>query len=394
MHNLHPEVFRLHNDVNTKHIDKKTIHELLFWKKKLPESSKEALENIIKQYNDIFNSLKPMMKLGITFDLWLVGGSVRDLLLGNAALISDLDIMLTFRQAVQPKIPKVSYFMKKSKLNFTKEQLQPIIYKDDSGIPFKHWSVLETVVEPTDWKIEQSKQKFRPIALFDILACCLAQDCDLYEIYSPKVDGENSVELTERYVDHRISGVLKIRKDNWKWPVDIIVSENYVNDFIESFDFGICKAAIELLRGSDIREQRKINPHTPKSLMTRARLNPQFIKDYQSKELNMNISSAMTLRQVKHSVEKHLPKLEAKYPWPVNVKEGYVDDFETGFSPAQAYAALGVAPPPPLPVAGSPVVAKQSVIATYLEAFFMARQLEKSLDRKEFEPRKKAVNKI
>lgn len=388
MHNLHPEVFRLHNDVNTKHIDKKTIHDLLYWKKTLPEESKSALENVIKQYNDIFNSLKPMMKLGITFDLWLVGGSVRDLLLGNAALISDLDIMLTFRQAVQPKIPKAAHFMKKSKLDFTKEQLKPIIYKDDTGIPFKHWSILEKLNLPTDWKVEQEKQKFRPIALFEMLACCLGQKLDLYEIYNPKVDGENSVELTERYVDHRITGVIKMRKEDWKWPVDIIVTEYHVNEFIDSFDFGICKAAIELLRGSDIREQRKITPQTPKSLMTRARLNPQFINDYRAKELNMNISVGMTLRQVKHSVEKHLPKLEVKYPWPVTVKENHIEEFG-GFTEP---------PPPPLPVAGSTVaetvVIKESVISTYLESFFMARQLEKNLERKEFEPKKKAVNKI
>lgn len=389
MHNLHPEVFRLHNDVNTKHIDKKTIHDLLFWKKTLPETSKSALENIIKQYNDIFNSLKPMMKLGITFDLWLVGGSVRDLLLGKPELISDLDIMLTFRQSVQPKIPKVSKFMK-SKLDFTKEQLKPIVYRNNSEAPFEHWKVLETESIPPDWKVEQAKQKFRPVALFDILACCLGQDMDLYEIYNPKIDGENSVELTERYVDHRITGVIKMRKDGWKWPVDIIMSEYHVNEFIDSFDFGICKAAIELLRGSDIREQRKINPLTPKSLMTRARLNPQFIKDYTAKELNMLVSGGMTLRQVKHSVEKHLPKLELKYPWPVTVKLNHADDFDVGFLPS---------PPPPV-IAGAvptPVTApvkSEDIRSTYLEAFFMARQLEKNLERKEFEPKKKAVNKI
>jgi hypothetical protein len=391
MHNLHPEVFRLHNDVNTKHIDRKTIHELLFWKKKLPQESKEALDNIIKQYNDIFNSLKPMMKLGITFDLWLVGGSVRDLLLGKSSLISDLDIMLTFRQQVQPKIPTASFFMKRSKLDFTKEQIQSIIYRNNSETPFAHWNILEE--ESTDWKINQAKQKIRPTALFDILACCLAQNLDLYEIYSPKVDGENSVELTQRYVDHRITGVIKIRKDNWKWPVDIIISEYNVNEFIESFDFGICKVAIELLRGSDVREQRKLLPLTAKNLMKRARLNSQFIKDYQAKELNMVVTSGMTLRQVQHSVEKHLPKLEAKYAWPVKVKVAEIDDFSSGFSPTQALHALGV----PAATAATVIAAKQAqedIRSTYLESFFLARQLEKNLDKKEFEPKKKAINKI
>jgi hypothetical protein len=330
------------------------------------------------------------MKLGITFDLWLVGGSVRDLLLGNPSLISDLDIMLTFRQQVQPKIPKASSFMKRSKLDFTKEQIKSIVYRNNSETPLSHWQLLEQKTK--NWKINQAKQKLRPTVLFDMLACCLAQKLDLYEIYSPKLDGENNVELTQRYVDHRITGVIKIRKDNWKWPVDIIMSEYSVNEFIESFDFGICKAAIELLRGSDIREQRKLVPHTAKSLMTRARLNPQFIKDYQAKELNMVVTSGMTLRQVQHSVEKHLPKLEAKYAWPVKVKVTEVDDFSSTFSPAQALNALGVPP-----AAAQVIATKQAnedMRSTYLESFFMARQLERNLDKKEFEPKKKAVNKV
>lgn len=387
MHNLHPEVFRLHNDINTKHIDRKTIHNLLFWKKKLPQESKNALDNIINQYNDIFNSLKPMMKFGITFDLWLVGGSVRDLLLSKPELISDLDIMITFRQSVQPKIPKTSNFIKKSKLDFTNEQIKPLVYRNNSEIPFEHWSLLEK--KSKDWKVNQAQQKLRPTALFDMLACCLAQDLDLYEIYKPKFDGENSVEMTERYVDHRISGVIKIRKNTWKWPVDIILSEYNVNEFIESFDFGICKSAIELLRGSDIREQRKLIKHTPKSLMTRVRLHPSFIKDYRAKELNMIVSGGMTLRQVQHSVEKHLPKLEAKYPWPVKVKVSPVDEFG-GF---QATAPLPIIGPAGAMVAETQKE-KEDIRSTYLEAFFMARQLERNLEHKEFEPKKKAVNKI
>jgi len=376
MHNLHPEVFRLYNDVNTKNPDRKTIHDLLFWKQKIPKEEQEILQNIINQFNDIYKLLKPMMKLGITFDLWLVGGSVRDLLLGNGSKISDLDIMLTFNRSVMPRIPTANSFIKKIKLDINNEQLKPLIYRTDPTIPFLHWKDLNKVSKK-DWKINQARNKLKPLALFDMLACCLSKELDLYEIYKP-ADKTKDIELCQRYVDSRIDGVIKMKKDGWKWPVDIIVTQYIATDFIEAFDFNICKVAMELHRGSDIREQRKINKLNPGDLLKRVKLTNGFLTDFKNKQLNMSVGQMMTMRQVQHSVEKHLPKLEAKYPWPVNVKVDEVEQFG-GFAPP----APGE-PEPKIP---------EDIRVTYLESFFLARQLQKNLEEKEFQHKKKP-NKI
>lgn len=368
MRNVHPEVFRLYNNVNTRSIDKRTIHDLVFWKKRLPKDYKDILEKIINQFNDIQDSFKPLIEMGISFDLWLVGGSVRDLLLGNGHLIKDLDIMLSFNQGKSPMIPKAKVFMKKSKIDFTNPVLQPIIYREGSSIAFSHWDFLETKTK--DYKVERQKTKVRKVALFDMLVCSLSKNLDPFEIYKPSLDASKDEKITEKYVDSRLDGVIKLRKEGWTWPVDILVTNNTVDAFLTAFDFGICKIAMELVRGSDIREQRKILPQNPSNLMKRIRLTKHFLDDLQNKQLSMSISEGMSLRQVQHSCENHLERLEKKYPWKlkINVEESTFD--------ANSLASKS----------------NSDVRSEYLEAFFLKRKLDKNLDKKE--SNKKVVKKV
>jgi hypothetical protein len=367
MRNVHPEVFRLFNDVNTKSKDKKTINDLLFWRKKIPQENKAILEKIINQFNDIHEALQPLADVGVTFDLWLVGGSVRDLVLGNGHLIKDLDIMLSLHQPVVPKVPTPKFFMKKTKLDFTKPELQPLIYRDGSTVAFSHWDILES--KEKSGPIEQQKRRVRKTAFFDMISCALAQKLTITESYKPSLEALKQEPLTEKYVDGRLNGVIKINKDNWTWPVDILITENSVDAFLSAFDFGICKVGIELLRGQDVREQRKILPHTPINLMKRARITRHFLEDFQAKQHSMIVSESMTLKQVQHSCENHLERLEKKYPWVVKI------DIES--SPFNS-----------IPATDGSVDVKEE----YLKSFFLKRKLERTLDVKV--ETKKVVKKI
>lgn len=369
MRNVHPEVFRLFNDINTRAPNRKLINDLLFWKKKIPKENKEILNKIINQFNDIKESLQPLMDLGVSFDLWLVGGSVRDLLLGNGNLIKDLDIMLTFQQPVTPKFPGKKAFLKKSKLDFTIPQLQNIVFPTGSTTPFEHWDFLDAKNKARDYKIQQKKQRVKQAALFDMITCCLGQNINLTEVYKPSVDEAKQEELSEKYVDNRITGVIKLHKESWSWPVDILVSVYSVDTFLTAFDFGICKVGMELLRGADVREQRDILPHTPENLMKRVRVTRHFLEDVTNKQISMLVSEVMTMRQLQHSCENHLERLEKKYPWKLKV-----DIEPSEFLP------------------GPPQAKKTDVRQEYLESFFLKRKLDRNLDKKEIE--KKTVKKI
>lgn len=358
MHNVHPEVFRLFNNVNTRDKNKKIINDLLFWRKRLPQENKDVLEKFINQFNDIHDALMPVIDVGISFDLWLVGGSVRDLLLGNGHLIKDLDIMLSFHQPVVPRVPTLKFLVKKTKFDLTKPELQPLIYRNSSTTPFEHWEFLQSKAKSR--KAEQQKTILRKAAFFDIVACSLAQKLTLTEVYKPALEALKDNPLTEKYVDGRISGVIKLNKEGWDWPVDILVTQNNVDTFLTAFDFGICKVGMELLRGQDVREQRKILPHTPSNLMKRVRVTKHFLEDFQKKQLSMTVSEMMTLKQIQHSCENHLERLEKKYPWKVkvNIDESEVDSLFVKEK-------------------------KPNLLLEYLNAFFLKRKLERSLEKKD-----------
>lgn len=370
MNNIHPEVFRLYNDVFTKNVDKKIINGLLFWNKKIPKENQLILDRIIRQSSEIYESLIPLTELGITFDMWLVGGSVRDLLLGNGKLIKDLDIMINVYQAPMPKIPKASQFIKKSKFDFNKKQLQSIVLRKDSKTHFEHWNLLHS--KSKDWKVKQKQRLLYDVAAFDVFACALGQKFDLYELYPPSLEQVNNFENSNQYLDLRLKGVIKIKKEGWDWPVDILMSNNNVDSFMQAFDFGICKTAIELVRSFDVRGQRFVFPQTAEDLMKRVRLTHHFLTDFKNKQHSMNVSEVMSLRQVKHSCEDHLPRLEKKYPWSVKINvDDYGDEFDGN---------------------GAKETNIQKQKEDYLNAFFLQRKLNRTLSTNELE--KKKVKKI
>lgn len=329
---MHPEAFRLFNSGKNKNKEIKLVNNLFFWNNKIPKENKEMLEQIIVQANEMYDSLKPLISLGITFDLWLVGGAVRDLVLGKPFLIKDLDILLTFNQTEKIKIPKPKIFMKKTGFDFNKPQLQSILIRDDKNEPFNHWRIIES--KGALYKTKKKIKIAQKVALFDMVACAFGQSFDMYEMYKPITEQEEKIDNSDKYLDLRIEGVIKIKKDNWRWPADILVSTFGIDSFLSAFDFGICKVGMELFRGSDMREQREMIDLSPKELLRKARVTEHFLSDVIGNKLSMSIGEMMTVRQMKHSLEIHLEKLEKKYPWELKIEiadnnSGLLyDDFE------------------------------------------------------------------
>jgi len=97
---------------------------------------------------------------------------------------------------------------------------------------------------------------------------------------------------------------------------------------MKAFDFGICITAIELVNAIDLRKQRFMFPQSPEELMKRVRLTHHFLEDIKNKQLSINVSKMINLRQLKHSCEKHLPRLEKKYLWKLKINIFDDDIFE------------------------------------------------------------------
>lgn len=364
MNNVHPEVFRIYNTTYKKNKEAKLINELFFWGKKIPKENRLVLNKIIEQTDEIIESLKPLVKLGITFDLWLVGGSVRDLLMGNSHQIKDLDILLSFSQPNRPPIPTVNQFLKTTNFNLDRPELTPLLFRTEKNELFDHWNVLRRNKNQIGFEVNQKKKYAHNAALFDMIACSFTQSFDVYEIYKPHLVKVDIEEISDNYLDVRLQGVMKMKKHNWNWPVDVLVSNYSIEPFLNSFDFGLCKVGLELLRGSDLREQKTIEKNTPESLLKKARINTHFLEDALNKKHTMLVTEWVTVKQLQHSCEIHLPKLEAKYPWGISV------DVEEMSDPFLSDNNIGKT---------------EDKRETYLKSFFWQRKLNKTLKVKDVE---------
>ncbi|NCQ51561.1 hypothetical protein GW796_06650 [archaeon] len=303
MLNYHPEVFRLYNDIYSENVNIKYINDLLFWNKTIPKEIEMVLNKIQIQCLDIYKSLESLERFGLTFDIFLVGGSVRDLILGKSSSIKDLDIMISLSQPLRPKLPSAIDFIDKSGFNFELTQLKKLIYKSKKNIKFEHWNK------------NKSLDKNRNLVFFDMISCALGQKFDLYHIYEQSLKQKDS----NRYLDLRIEGVIKARSPNWTWDVDFLITNYNIDAFLSAFDFGICKVGLELIRGQDIREHKKNFPETAKDLLKNVRLTNSFIEDATNKQLSMIIGYQRTVKELHHSCEIHLKQLVEKYPWDVKI---------------------------------------------------------------------------
>lgn len=339
MKHIHPESIRLNGSIHSNIEEHNFINNLLYWNKDLPNEKRNTLESIRAQCEDIISQLQPLVDLGICFDLSLVGGSVRDFILDNSEQIKDLDIMLSFSNINGIHLPTIDQFINKTSFDLNSKNIKATLKRNNQK-HFDHWKRYYEIKNNN----EPEKIALKNVILFDMVICALDKENELGETYKPHIHADESKiknkkeEDAEKYVDLRIEGVIKLKNKNWKWPVDILVTNYHLEPFLSAFDFGICKVGIELVRSNDLMEHRHVPSKVPEDLLKRVKLTSSFLNDYKNKELSMFVGELFSLKQLKHSCEIHLPKLEAKYPWKLNIqleksidqddlKQPYLDTF-------------------------------------------------------------------
>lgn len=359
---VHPEVLRNFNSIYVKNPHKTLIHNLLFFNKKIPASLEYKINEIVQQCREIYTCLEPLVEMGFTFNMWLVGGSVRDLLLGKENEIKDLDIVISFFEN-KTKMLNSDQFIKKSGFNFTMPSASHFISRNGSDKPFEHWKT--SFYKLPKYKREQA---VRSAFFYDILGCAIAQKLNILEVYKPKLS--SSAPINENYMDTRLDGVIKLKEEHWSYPVDILITSYSVENFIDCFDFGICKAGFDFVRAHELKLQRYDPPQNAQDILHRAFLTKHFLDDVYEKKISMSVGEHMLLGHLRHSCENHLPRLEEKYKWPVKI------NIETSASYNED--SLGK---------------QDNILVKYLDSFFLQKKLNENLHLKETAIQKKS-NKI
>lgn len=319
MNNNHPEVFRFYNNVFTKSPNKKVINDLFYWGKEIPKEKYNILLDILKQLNDIKKSLDPLIKLGIVFDIWLTGGSVRDFLLNKETLIKDLDVMIQLNTYCDIELLHIDRFLKETNFKVDTPKLKKLSLRD-SEKPFSLWTHTNKYYKSK--KRRQKEDKTKEQVYFDIFTLALGQHFEIEEFYPPK---EKTIENAESYLDLRLKSVIKIKKDSWKWPVDILMTDYDIDGFLQGFDVGICQASLEYVNKEDLLKQKDTIPKKPEDLLKLAQINYSFLEDIKNKELKLRVTNGMEVNQIINSLENHFPRLEEKYDWKIVINYMNID---------------------------------------------------------------------
>ena len=315
MNSHHPEILTHSETLFDPCTVKDNINILTRFNQKIPVNIQTISESIRLQCLDIYDALKPLEKLGIRFELWLTGGSVRDLLLGHENNINDLDIMLSFVHHTSKRKITGKQFIEMTGINPLDYPGIAWLDKNYNEPPFSHWE------KKSD--NERSDSDIKIQACYDMSYCLVAQKLKIQSHYIPYLKSKTvstDAIIEEDYLDNRLRGVLKINMPHWKWKCDLLITQHAPLAFLKAFDFGICKVAVQLYNSSLAIESKESFPLDVKEFFLNIRFDKDFLEDYELKQIRMN-AQTVNIGQLKHSFDIHLPKILKKYPWKLVVIE-------------------------------------------------------------------------
>lgn len=259
-----------------------------------------------KKLNDV---LLPLKEMNIKYTLDLTGGSVRDFLLDNHDKIKDLDFMLSIEEHT------ISDLLEKMEKYFSAEELRSAGFKIDE----KFIKKIEARGIQTAFN-NSTQEEFTEN--LDSLKVCLLKLCfnrsnKTYDLFSKNkrlveisISQDNNY-LSETKKKDRLMAVIKIDNENFdtKFPIDILLTDFIKPEFLQDFDFDICKASICFVNDSI----KKKFPDTPYELVGRFVADDEFWADVFNKKITYNIDKRNKY-EIDRSFGDHLDRILSKYP--------------------------------------------------------------------------------
>lgn len=254
---------------------------------------------ILSQLNQIYKLLHPVLnKLEINFDLYLVGGCLRDHILDNSNKIKDLDLVIEFNDNLRLDKIKINEYDKNDfyLLINQKKEILKFIQK------YKH------IINEYELKIceNQSREKILHEIVSQVMKKFSNFNIKEFFLESQEVekkDKEKKSLSSDNNDNVNYSGlfsVIKLNSNNLSYPIDLLLNNN-VDTYLTSFDFEICKCRYIY------RPNQKNNS---KSLV----LDEGFIKDVINSTLTINAGIFYTKSDVDRSLSNHYIRLLKKYP--------------------------------------------------------------------------------
>lgn len=271
------------------------INEIMYHHIPIDENALNTLEKIKNDSDAIINALEPLSKLGIRFDIALMGGALRDLVFKKQDLIKDLDYILCVDLANIDVCLNTNF----------KQNMEPI-YRMMDTFPL---TIDEKFNEPI-FKISSLHPEER---LFEVIKILISTHFNISKTHTKKVQieeveiDENDGSYPDLNANNRLSGILKIEDNKLNYPLDILLINQSVKNYVKEIDFNICKASILLKSGT------YPSISTKEGYLNAFRCEVGFLDDYLDKTITLDMKDK-NIEQLSFYMSNHYDRIKSKYP--------------------------------------------------------------------------------
>jgi hypothetical protein len=255
--------------------------QITFYHGKVPDDIQKISIDILSQIQRLAIRLIPLCQIGLKYNIYIAGGCLRDLLLGNHNNIKDIDVIFCIdSESVLSTIKNTPIFT-----------LEAILGKD--------------IVEYTDWINSSDVKKIHGLFHY-----CLNKHYSISRGYNIEdIKEKNSAKEYGSILNENLEGIITVESEEDVYPMDILLTTSLIDVYLKSFNFEICKVYIPFFtynNGKFITDTM--------DFLEQIHVKSGFMDDAKNKTITYYMEGVKSLEMIEHSVEKHLPRITAKYP--------------------------------------------------------------------------------
>ncbi len=289
----------------------------------------EKILKTVKTVNDFLSAYEEVLPIKI--ETKLVGGALRDLII-NPDNIKDLDILVNVRFSNEFYYKFHDFFSSLDDMDTSNLYKELTQHKyTESELKKKVYALSQTLLNEKccdEEFVKKMAENFTKSKDIDDIPCKL-----LTEFLSSKLKADNifaksmwplsnirnqsikddDLLSSDNYMFDKIISVIKLSNSQDEYPVDLLFSSYHVKNFIDSFDFEICKIHANVT-----------NISQPEDLIKNIVFDKRFWNDYKNKSFTVYVDK-FSDEQMQRTMEKHFVSLKSKYiDYKLNVSFGNV----------------------------------------------------------------------
>jgi len=255
--------------------------QITFYHGKVPDDIQKISSDILSQIQKLIVRLIPLCQIGLKYDVYLAGGCLRDLLLGNHNNIKDIDVIFTIT-------PDSVVSLIKNTPIFT---LESIFGKN--------------IIQYTDWTSASDVKKIHGLFHY-----CLSKNYNITRGYSIEdIKEKNTQKEYGSILNENLEGIITIKSEEDTYPMDILLTTSSIDIYLRSFNFEICKIYIPFFTHNNGKFVTNII-----DFLEQIHVKSGFIDDAKNKTVTFYMEKQKSIEMIERSMTKHFPRIIAKYP--------------------------------------------------------------------------------